>query len=586
MISRLRLEKWQVALIFITFCALVVRLWGISFGMPYVLDPDEAVLVNHAMAFGTGDLNPHYFIWPSLFMYLLFGIYGFTYALGRVFGWFSGTADFVRLFFSDVRPFYLPGRYISALSGTATVIVVFRMARRAHSIAAGLIAALFLSFAVQHVAFSHILKTHVLAGLFVALSVDQAIRILKDNSIKRYMLAGAFAGISASIVYHGGFVLISLLVAHVCVTGQGGWAKLRGVFSKRLLLACISCGFCFIAGTPFSVLDFGTFWKELRSIGIGRYLGGIWERGILYPFESLIQGMGILLGALAIAGILYALVSRKKEYLIIASQPLFLGLFLMLFRVKEPHHMLIAYPCLCVLGAVTLVDGYKWIKQKAGLREWALGATALAIMVVPIKSSIKASINLSLPDTRIIGKRWIEENIPRGAMILTDSGKYYIGSVAPPLQMSKGTLQRLIARGEKVTEEEIGKFEGSRLVGYKGEAEYFKMQLDSMKESDDGYNIILLIRGLPDQSNYPLTLEEYIRQGVEYVIISSGAYGLYEIGGEQDRLHAETARNYREFYQSLEQKADALKAFHPDSHSRGPTIKIFKLKAMVGDGTK
>jgi hypothetical protein len=315
-------------------------------------------------------------------------------------------------------------------------------------------------------------------------------------------------------------------------------------------------------------------------------LGGIWERGVFYPFESVIQGMGILLGALAIAGILYALASRKKEYLIIASQPLFLALFLMLFKVKEPHHMLIAYPCLCVLGAVTLVDGYKWIKQKAGLREWALGAAALAIMAFPIMSSIKISISLSLPDTRIIAKCWVEENIPRGATILTDSGKYYIGTFAPPLQMSKGTLQRLIARGEKENEAEIEKLEGFRRAGYKGETEYFKKQMDAMKVSDEGYDIILLLHGLPDQSNYPLKLEEYSRQGVEYVIISSGAYSWYEIGGEQDRLHAGTARNYREFYQSVEQKADILKAFYPDSHSRGPTIKIFKLKAMVGDGSK
>jgi len=578
-----RLEKWQAGLIFITFCALVVRLWGISYGMPYVLDPDEAVLVNHAMAFGTGDLNPHYFIWPSLFMYLLFGIYGFTYAIGRILGWFSGTTDFVRLFFSDARPFYVPGRYISALSGTATVFVVFRMARKVHSIAAGLIAALFLSFAVQHVAFSHILKTHVLAGLFIVLSVDQAINILKDNSIKRYVLAGVFAGISASIVYHAGFVLISLFVAHVYVTDQSGFAKLRGLFSRRLLLACISCGLCFLAGTPYSVLDFGTFWKELHSVGGARLAGGIFEKGLLYPFESVIHGMGIPLGVLAIVGILYALVSRKREYVIIASQPLFLGLFLMMFSAKEPHHMLIAYPCLCVVGAATLADAYKWINKKAGLKEWALGAAALTIMIFPIKSSIMTSISLTLPDTRIIAKRWVEGNISQGATILIDSGKYYIGSFAPPLQMSKGTLQRLIARGERVTKEEIGKLEGFRRAGYKGEAEYFKRQMDAMKASDEGYDIILLLHDLPDQGNYPLTLEEYSRQGVEYVIISSNAYMRYEVGGEHDKLYPGTALNYREFYQSLERKAEMLTAFYPDSHSRGPTIKIFKLKAVVGD---
>jgi len=101
-------------LLLILLLALSVRLLGINYGLPYVLYPDEAVIVNHAMAFGTGDLNPHYFIYPSLYMYVLFIVYGMTYIGGRLLGAFGSTDDFIRLFFTDATIFYLPGRLIAA----------------------------------------------------------------------------------------------------------------------------------------------------------------------------------------------------------------------------------------------------------------------------------------------------------------------------------------------------------------------------------------------------------------------------------------------------------------------------------------
>gem|GEM_PF-7092759 len=37
----------------------IVRYWGINFGLPHLdCRPDELVVVNIALKFGTGDLNP------------------------------------------------------------------------------------------------------------------------------------------------------------------------------------------------------------------------------------------------------------------------------------------------------------------------------------------------------------------------------------------------------------------------------------------------------------------------------------------------------------------------------------------------
>ncbi len=53
--------------------AAALRLWGVTWGLPHAYHPDEGSILIHALGFGTGDLNPHWFRWPSLFMYIVSG---------------------------------------------------------------------------------------------------------------------------------------------------------------------------------------------------------------------------------------------------------------------------------------------------------------------------------------------------------------------------------------------------------------------------------------------------------------------------------------------------------------------------------
>src|SRR6266404_5286496 len=148
-------RRWHLGILTVILgLALAVRLLGINYGLPYVYNPDEAILVNHAVAFGTGDLNPHFFGYPSLYIYVLFLIYALSYVIGWLTGVFTSTNDFVRLFFNDVTLFYLPGRLIAALSWVMSVGIVYLLGRRAYNIRVGLIAAAFLTFSVLHVTFS------------------------------------------------------------------------------------------------------------------------------------------------------------------------------------------------------------------------------------------------------------------------------------------------------------------------------------------------------------------------------------------------------------------------------------------------
>ena len=52
--------------------------------------------MNRALAFGTGDLNPHNFLYPTLYFYVLFAWEGLFVLAGRAAGVFESLAAFER----------------------------------------------------------------------------------------------------------------------------------------------------------------------------------------------------------------------------------------------------------------------------------------------------------------------------------------------------------------------------------------------------------------------------------------------------------------------------------------------------------
>ena len=65
-------SRWVLALVAIGALALVFRLIGLQFGLPAVYNPDEVAIMSRALAMGKGSLNPHNFLYPTFFFYVLF----------------------------------------------------------------------------------------------------------------------------------------------------------------------------------------------------------------------------------------------------------------------------------------------------------------------------------------------------------------------------------------------------------------------------------------------------------------------------------------------------------------------------------
>ncbi|MFT7695823.1 MAG: hypothetical protein ACI8P2_004459, partial [Candidatus Latescibacterota bacterium] len=92
-------DPW-LALSVILLLGLWLRLWGLDFGLPNIYcRPDETILVHRALAIASGDLNPHFFNYPSFQFYLLAIVYGIYFVLGYIGGQFSNVSEFEQLYF-------------------------------------------------------------------------------------------------------------------------------------------------------------------------------------------------------------------------------------------------------------------------------------------------------------------------------------------------------------------------------------------------------------------------------------------------------------------------------------------------------
>ena len=174
--------KILIALAAIGAIAAALRLIGITFGLPAVYNPDEIAIMSRALAFAKGDLNPHNFLYPTLYFYVLFAWVGASFVVTWVMGIVPSIAAFQAQFFTDPTNIYLAGRLLGVTCGVATVLLTYALAARlagtAAGRAAGLAAALFLAVSPTSVRDSHYVKHDVPVTLTVVIAQLAILRLL------------------------------------------------------------------------------------------------------------------------------------------------------------------------------------------------------------------------------------------------------------------------------------------------------------------------------------------------------------------------------------------------------------------------
>ena len=206
------MKRWLVFFIFLS--GLFFRFWEIGFDLPHSYYGDESYFVYHSIKFGTGDLNPHWFIWPTFFQYILFFLFGTYYLIGTLIGTFTSTTDFLYHYLKDPTSLFLIARTTSALFGTASIYFIFQISKKIYNFKIGYLAAFIFAILPLHVRYSHFAVTD---GPMVFMMLVSSLFILmmyQQGTLFYYLLAGLFTGLATATKYPALVLLVSISIAH------------------------------------------------------------------------------------------------------------------------------------------------------------------------------------------------------------------------------------------------------------------------------------------------------------------------------------------------------------------------------------
>src|SRR5438270_1761362 len=201
------------ALVVLLAGTLLLRLWGIKQGLPYSYNVDEAThFVPRAIAFFTGDLNPHYFLNPPAYSYLLHIVFEL---------WFGGGDAVSRAFAADPTKVYVVARVVAAVLGTAAVWLTYMAGARLFRPSVGLLAAAILGFAFLPVFYSHLALNDVPTLAPVALSLYGTAGVMRRGLARDYLISGIGVGLAAATKYTGAITGMCLLAASLADAATG-----------------------------------------------------------------------------------------------------------------------------------------------------------------------------------------------------------------------------------------------------------------------------------------------------------------------------------------------------------------------------
>jgi 4-amino-4-deoxy-L-arabinose transferase-like glycosyltransferase len=367
-----------------------LRLWSIDFGVDIArVRPDEEFVAGKAQEIvETGDLNPHFFHYPSLLLYV--------------------DAAFLRAAGPSLEP-RLAGRLVTVSFGVGTVLLLGALGWRLFSPEAGFLAALFLAVAYPHVRESHFATTDVPFLFFVTASILAAAEGRLRGRLWLLRLAAVLAGLAASAKYPGLLALVPLLVAGVSLPGFSFRERLREALLGALLFAA-----AFAATSPFVLLD-----ADGARQSVAELLRETWgDRSLsppdpLYPVRfSLLYGLGVPLLTLGAMGLVVRARGWKGALLLF-----WFGTFYAvaaLTPTRFARYSLPLTPPLCLAAAV-------FIESLPSRRTVKLGL-ALTAVLPPLLDSISFDRVLGREDTRSLACSWIGKNLPPGTGLLVSGG--------------------------------------------------------------------------------------------------------------------------------------------------------------------
>lgn len=435
----------RTILILIILLSVVIRLWGLDFGLPQQFHPDEPVVVSRAQyGAATGDWNPRAFHWPSLQLYIL----GFEYSIWFQTGKLTGAWDneelagipegdlFIAYALRAPSGFYYLGRLTTVLFSAGLIWLMFIFTRRFYPDNWALLASALIAFHPIIVRHSRYITPDIPAEFFFLaglIFIDRLYMSIRKTGEKvsntpdtgifwTGILASVMVGLGAGTKYPVGVLAVPLALVILLTPSKLPFLT-RILF---LLPVAFTTGAVFLATTPYALLDYEQFSTDIKTIGwhvrsghIGMEAqGGIW----LASISRLIRDSGWAWTVISLLGMVGFFCGIKRTWhLLIAFIFILAGLAPL--DVFSDRYLIPLVPFF-IFGLIWIFEKLLWIIKFDS--KTAVNISLIILFLATCGYGFRIIQNdgklLTLPDTRELAYAWIVENIPAHSIILEEQG--------------------------------------------------------------------------------------------------------------------------------------------------------------------
>ena len=412
-----------------------LRLVGLSYGLPAVYNPDEVAIMNRAIGLGQNRLNPHNFLYPSLYFYALFAWEGAWFVVGRATGVFASLAAFERGFFTDPTSIYLAGRVLTALCGLATIWATWQLGARLFGRASGAVAAILLAVSPLAVRDAHYVKHDVpVTWLIVLTHLLLANELARRADFRRWWRPAAAAGLALSTHYYAIFLAapLAMLILWPEIPMEPVVVRIR----RLLLAACVALA-AFLVTSPFLAFEPGTVIRDVlanRQIVVDR---ATTDAGAFGSFGYYVlwlgrDGIGWISASLAVIGTLVVASRKRQDLVLMLAFPVTFLLFIS-NTVPASRYLNPLVPFACVLAGTGAVA----IATRTGMGRIVAATALMAATVQGLVASVGTDTFFRQTDTRTMALAWIERTVPANASVL-------IQPYSVPIRQSSDALREAL----------------------------------------------------------------------------------------------------------------------------------------------
>jgi len=405
-------SAWGLAVGALLLGAFVVRLWGVGHGLPYAYNADEnAHFVPKAIGLFGHGLNPHYFVNPPAYTYVLHVVFNV---------WFGGREGISSTYATNPTEVFVVARVTAAVMGTLAVWLLYLAGTRFFDRRVGLLAAGLLAVAFLPVFYAHLALNDVPTLAPICLCLWASAGVLRFGRTRDYVVAGLALGLAAATKYTGGIVLLPLAgAALVQFLAPGG----REPALKGLAIAGGLALVGFLIANPYALLSFGEFVDGLAhqndtAADTAGKLGLTQDNGVLYYLWTLTWGLGWIPALLALGALPRLHRDEPRLVWVLAPAPLFFVVF-MGFQSRFFGRWLIPIlPIVCLLAAYLALELAEWgAHHHPRLRPTLVTLAVILVCGQGLVAVLHGGQVLSREDTRNAAREWMVANVPRTQVV-------------------------------------------------------------------------------------------------------------------------------------------------------------------------